>query len=253
MALIEDLEKQGTFLFRWRSYVPSLILLLSFVYIQDYRYISGSYFYHLVYLTVCFLVSFMGILVRSIAIAFAPGRTSGRNTKQQIADTVNKTGIYSIWRHPLYIGNFLIFLGIVLVCKSISFTLIFILFYWFYYERIIFTEEQFMRRKFGEEYLNWANNTPLFFPAFSHYRKPSLPFSFKNILKREYPTIAGALFAFLFYDYLAVYFNEPLLHSGDLIKAIKPIHIYFFAGTAIFYIATRAIVKLTKLLEVEGR
>lgn len=186
MAFIEDLDKQGNLLFRWRSYIPGIIILLSFFYLPSTRYFGGTHETHLLYVIVCFFVSLLGIGVRAITIAFVPAMTSGRNTKKQVADTVNKTGIYSIFRHPLYIGNFLIFLGIVLVLKSLSFTLIFVLFYWFYYERIIFAEEYFMRNKFKEQYLNWAAQTPIFFPNFSNFKKPELPFSFKNILKREH-------------------------------------------------------------------
>ena len=32
--------------------------------------------------------------------------TSGRNTHDQVADSLNTSGIYSIVRHPLYVGNF---------------------------------------------------------------------------------------------------------------------------------------------------
>ncbi|MCB1160720.1 MAG: lipid A Kdo2 1-phosphate O-methyltransferase, partial [Leptospiraceae bacterium] len=214
---------------------------------------GGTHETHLLYVIVCFFVSLLGIGVRAITIAFVPAMTSGRNTKKQVADTVNKTGIYSIFRHPLYIGNFLIFLGIVLVLKSLSFTLIFVLFYWFYYERIIFAEEYFMRNKFKEQYLNWAAQTPIFFPNFSNFKKPELPFSFKNILKREYPSLAGAVFVFLLYDIGIVYINEFMGSSESFLKAIKPIHFYIFYIDLAFYAIVRVLVKATRLLEVEGR
>jgi lipid A Kdo2 1-phosphate O-methyltransferase len=253
MALLEELESQGHFLFRWRSYIPALIVLLSVVYIKDYKYVGGTYQTHLFYLFFCFFISLLGVFVRSITIAYTPKHTSGRNTKEQVAETVNRTGIYSVLRHPLYVGNFLIFLGIVLLANSISFSLIFVLFYFYYYERIIFTEEQFMRRKFGDTYKNWADQTPIMLPRFSNYQKPALPFSFRNILKREYPTLAGSIVAFIIYDYCIVYLNELSVHSGDLLKVIKPIHIYSFTFAFVFYVLIRVIVKTTKLLEVEGR
>ena len=64
MALIEEFEKQGSFLFRWRSYVPSVILVLSFFFISAYKYPDGDYNQHLIYLGVCFLVSLFGLFIR---------------------------------------------------------------------------------------------------------------------------------------------------------------------------------------------
>ena len=87
MALIEEFEKQGAFLFRWRSYVPSVILVLSFFFIPFYRYPDGNYEQHLIYLGVCFLVSLFGLFIRCFTIGYAPEKTSGRNTKQQVAET----------------------------------------------------------------------------------------------------------------------------------------------------------------------
>ena len=69
---------------------------------------------------------------------------------------------------------------------NILLTIIYILFFTLYYERIIFAEEQFLKNKFGEIYIQWAKNTPAFFPKFKNYQKSDLEFSFKNILKREY-------------------------------------------------------------------
>lgn len=253
MALIEELDKQGTFLFRWRTYVPSIIIIISAFFVSEYRYSGGTYESHLLYGGLCFLFSLLGLFIRCFTIGYAPEKTSGRNTKGQVAETVNQTGIYSLVRHPLYIGNFFMFLGIVLFCKSLSFTLIFFLFYWFYYERIMFTEEQFLRNKFGMKYTKWAGLTPAVIPNFSGYKKPEIGFSFKNILKREYPSLFGIIMMFALYDLIFVYFNEPELAKQGLMAIVKPIHIYVFSGAISFYIVVRVIVKATKLLHVEGR
>lgn len=253
MALIEDFEKQGSFLFRWRTYVPSVIIILSFFYIADNRYPEGKYSFHLIYAGICFLVSLFGLFIRSFTIGYAPENTSGRNTKKQVADTVNQTGIYSLIRHPLYVGNFFMFLGIVLFCRSISFTLVFILFYWFYYERIMFTEEQFLRSKFGAKYLIWANKTPAILPILSNYKSPNLEFSFKNVLKREYPSLFGIIIMFLIYDLIFIYFNEPERGKEGLLNLIKVHHICIFGSNLAFYVIVRVIVKFTRILHVDGR
>lgn len=253
MALIEELNQQGNFLFRWRSYIPGLILLLSLIYLPFVPYFLSTYENNLVWLAFCFGVSFLGLFVRCFTIGYTPKNTSGRNTKKQVADVVNQTGIYSLVRHPLYLGNFLLYLGPVLILRDLAVVLVFVFFFYLYYERIMFAEEFFLREKFGKAYLDWANRTPAFIPSLSGFVKPSVGFSFRNIWKREYPSLFGMITIFTLFDLVQVYFQEPNLRMESLVGIWKPFHSYFFGSGVIFYLFTRLLVKTTKLLEVEGR
>ncbi|EMO74905.1 hypothetical protein LEP1GSC127_2524, partial [Leptospira kirschneri str. 200801925] len=49
MALIEEFESQGNFLFRWRSYIPGIILVLCLGLLPFYQFPGNSYIYHLYY------------------------------------------------------------------------------------------------------------------------------------------------------------------------------------------------------------
>ncbi|MCZ8341782.1 MAG: lipid A Kdo2 1-phosphate O-methyltransferase [Leptospira sp.] len=253
MALIEELNTQGNFLFRWRSYIPGVIFLLSLFYIPFVPYFGGIYGKNLYWLGFAFLISLLGLAVRCFTIGYTPKNTSGRNTKQQVADVVNQSGIYSLVRHPLYVGNFLMYLGPVLILRDFAFTMVYIMFFYLYYERIIFAEEYFLRGKFGEGYLKWADKTPAFIPRLSGYIKPNLDFSFKNILKREYPSLFGMIVVFTIFDLIQVYFQEPYLRIQSPLGIWKDFHTYFLGFGVVFYILTRIIVKTTKILEVEGR
>ncbi|TGK03727.1 lipid A Kdo2 1-phosphate O-methyltransferase [Leptospira selangorensis] len=252
MALIEELDQQGNFLFRWRSYIPGFILLLCLYSLSKFEFLEDSYEINLYYAGACFLVSLLGLAVRCFVIGYAPARTSGRNTKEQVADVVNQEGIYSLVRHPLYLGNFLMYLGPVLYFRDIPLLLVFSLFFGFYYERIMFAEEKFLRDKFGQDYLNWADKIPAFIPKFSGYVKPKLGFSFRNILKREYPSLFGILVIFVVFDYAASF----KIGFGDWKEpwaVITEPQIWAFGIGAAFYTIVRVIVKTTKWLVVEGR
>lgn len=254
MALVEEFEKQGQFLFRWRSYIPGLILLVMAFSFPEYRFPDGSYGTHLIFSSFAFLISFSGLAVRCFTIGYTPAMTSGRNTKKQVAETVNQTGIYSQLRHPLYLGNFLMYLGVVLFLRDFGLTIIFILAFWVYYERIMFTEEQFLRGKFGNAYTGWANRIPAFIPAFKNYTKPNLEFSFRNIIKREYSSYFGIVAIFTLMDMASVYFNEqPELSFSGALDLLKPVTMGFFLQGLAFYTIVRIIVKTTKWLHVEGR
>ncbi len=166
MALKEEIERQGNWLFRWRSYLPLLILPLAFWAAADAgfsRQEPGSWD------VVCFVVSCLGLAVRVLVAGFVPAGTSGRNVAKQEASRLNSTGIYSTMRHPLYVGNFLMALGVVLFLRSPWFTLVFALAYGLYYERIMFAEEEFLRRRYRAGYEKWAARTPAVIPSFSSF------------------------------------------------------------------------------------
>ena len=200
MPLQEEFEQQGNFLFKHRSYIPILILLASFIiYTISIKDGKDPFSNGIVYLSLG--VSIIGLLIRIYTVGHSPANTSGRNTAAgQVADTLNQQGIYSIVRHPLYLGNFLMYLGFALLPMSIFFVIIFCLLFWIYYERIMFAEEQFLRGKFNTMYLNWALKTPAFIPNFSQFNSTEIHFSWKKILKKEKNGLAALFFIFwIFY------------------------------------------------------
>ncbi len=145
------------------------------------------------------------------------------------------------------------YLGPVLILRDLPFALVYIMFFYLYYERIIFAEEYFLRGKFDKDYLAWADKTPAFIPRLGGYVKPELPFSFKNILKREYPSLFGIIVVFTIFDLIQVYFQLPYLSIGNKFGIWNLFHTIFFGFGVAFYVLTRLVVKTTKFLDVEGR
>ncbi|NJM79848.1 MAG: hypothetical protein HC854_09955 [Flavobacterium sp.] len=82
--------------------------------------------------------------------------------------------------------------------------------YWVYYERIMFSEEKFLRGKFGETYLTWSENVPAFVPNFKNYKKPNLSFSWKKVVRKEITGIFLLFLIFFFFDYLGVLIKNEL-------------------------------------------
>jgi hypothetical protein len=158
---------------------------------------------------IAIFLSTIGFIIRAIAIGTTPVGTSGRNTREgQVAESLNTKGIYSMVRHPLYLGNYFMWIGIVLFTFNFSFVVIVSLLFWLYYERIMFAEERFLERKFGEVYMSWATKTPAFLLCFRKYKKNELPLSYKSILKREYSGVLAAVVGFVFIDDLRRYFSS---------------------------------------------
>ena len=182
MALVHEFENSGNWLFRRRSWLPVFMVVAGIIvmYLGNRQAILFDMRDELIFLG----VSLFGQIIRILTVGFTPKNTSGRNTVNgQIADELNVTGIYSLLRHPLYLGNFFMWLGPVLFLRSFCFTLIFGLLYWIYYERIMFAEEQFLRRKFGEIYDKWSETVGSFIPYSLKFIRPNLPFSVRNVLR----------------------------------------------------------------------
>jgi hypothetical protein len=121
-----------------------------------------------------------------------------------------------------------------------------VLVFWLYYERIIFAEEQYLRRKFGEAYDTWAFRVKAVIPGFRHYTKPTLPFSFRIVLKREYNSIANLLLVFAFLDLI-----RNIAVTGRVY--LEPMYITLLVAALLFWAVVRYLVKRTHFLDVDGR
>lgn len=245
MSLVEEFDKRGNWFFKYRSYLPVILYpLATIVLIAEFK--QDIKLPELSWSIICLAISLLGLFVRILVIGFMPKGTSGRNTDKQVAETVNTKGIYSVVRHPLYLGNFLMWLGIILYVNNIWFAIACALLFWLYYERIMFAEEQFLKGKFGDQYLNWSMTAPPFFPKLRGWQKADLEFSFKNVLKREY----NGLFAVgISFAYLNVFKN----YLATKTFMITDFWLYTFIITFLIFIILRTLKKSTRVLEVDGR
>jgi len=75
------------------------------------------------------------------------------------------TGAYSLVRHPLYLGNFMILGGFALACGDWRVVLLVTGFFLFYYPAAIRYEDAKLEAIFREDWLVWRRNTPAMFPA----------------------------------------------------------------------------------------
>ena len=252
MAMKNEMEKQGVWLFRFRGTLPLIILVLGvceyiITRIDNPTYvINGASSPQLIhYEILCFVVSLLGLAVRAFTVGYTPANTSGRNVAEQVADQLNTTGLYSVVRNPLYVGNFLMWLGIAMLTMNLWFIISFILLFWVYYERIIFAEEQFLTKKFGSVYTDWADKTPCFIPRLKGYVAPKLPFSWKKVIKKDKNVLLALLLVFWMMDVI-----------GDLVSGVTPrIGVLAIASMAmlVIYLILKYIKHKTTLLDEEGR
>ncbi len=196
MPLQEEFESLGNRFFRWRSYLPLFLGVLFIAALLSYRHPEAAPHPGRAWQMGCLLLSGLGLLLRFYTVGFAPRGTSGRNTRGQVAEVLNTTGMYSLVRNPLYLGNFLMWLGLALFIQVWWCTLIVVLCFTLFYERIIFAEEKYLREKFGAAFSEWAAKTPAMLPQCQNWRPPELAFSWKSALKREYSSFFAMIASF---------------------------------------------------------
>lgn len=194
----------------------------------------------------CLGVSVSGLLIRAHAVGHAPRGTSGRNRRAQAASVLNTTGLYSIVRHPLYVGNFLAWLGVAMVPHSLSLACVVALVFWIYHERIICAEEAFLEQKFGDDFRRWAARVPTFVPKPALWVKPALPFALRKVIRQEYLGAFALMSVFLLFEGAADWAAEGFLRWE------APWLVAWVVAFGVF-VGIRLVLKFTTLLELEPR
>lgn len=236
MPLQEELETQGNYLFRYRGVLPITILvagIIVFLICDPHPYTDLTWKYEML----CLGVSLTGLAIRVLTVAFRFKGTSGRNTTKQVADHLNTTGIYSQVRHPLYLGNFFMPLGLALLVRNYWFLIIFIGVYWIYYERIMYAEEQFLRKRFGEKYLRWASLTPAILPSFQKWVKPETKINWWNAIRNEINCLLSLCAVFLVFEVV------EKAEGNNILGIINNWQLYAASVALLLYMTIKIVIK----------
>lgn len=246
MALREELEGSGRWLFRWRGYLP-LALFLPVIAGLSNSAMSGVQHPDALWEAICVAVSLVGLAIRIATVGHAPGGTSGRRTVGgPNAIALNTSGMYSVVRHPLYLGNYFQWLGVAMLPRNPWVVITVSLVFWLYYERIMFAEEEYLRRAFLAEFVAWSAETPAFIPDFARWRSADLSFCWRTAIQREYSGVFGLVAAFAFVSTLDTSLDMRRL-------TIDPFWFTALVLGAITYATVRVVARRTSFLRVSGR
>ena len=186
MRLLDHFARSGDWLFRWRGQLPLLLLPVFLAGVVDAGLpvrpspvMRGWQF-------LAVLLAFSGLTIRVVAIGTAPEGTSERSTTDPRASSLRTSGLYSLVRHPLYIGNTLTAFGLACFTGSWSVPIVVLLASLLYHERICTREEVFLETKFGDEFRAWANRVPAMLPRFARYVPSTTAFAWRRVLGREF-------------------------------------------------------------------
>ena len=231
----------GDALFRWRSYLPLGLLPLVGLAILRATYPFGTEAADLAWEACCVGLSLAGMALRIWTVGVAAHGTSGRNTRKQKAETLNTTGPYSLIRHPLYLANGIIVMGLALFPHTwllppavAALTLL-------YYSLIAWREEVFLRTRFGLVWEQWAERVPRLWPALGHFVPAARPWRWREALRREYHGLTLVLVLPFVLDVA-----EDLHETGAF--DLDPVWTVIAAIGLVFYVTVRLLTKRTRLL-----
>jgi protein-S-isoprenylcysteine O-methyltransferase Ste14 len=173
----------GNFFFRVRNGLFPVAYVLLFVpsppVFADYR----------TALLLGLAVAVLGQGVRAITIGLDYIIRGGRN-RRVYAEKLVSGGIFAHCRNPLYVGNFLLLVGVGIASNSLLFLAAAIPFFAFAYWAIIAAEENFLRGKFGAEYDEYCARVNRIVPNFAGLSETlaGMRFNWRRLINVEYGT-----------------------------------------------------------------
>jgi protein-S-isoprenylcysteine O-methyltransferase Ste14 len=142
----------GAVLFRHRGWLPVpflLVPLLAYGVMEPMNWIVG------------FVLIVLGEAIRLSGVAAAGTVTRRRSRTVQRLVTY---GIFAWMRNPLYVGNFLIWMGFTVISGVLWFIPVAVVLFAIEYTLIVRYEEGVLESIFGQEYLRYKGRTPRWIP-----------------------------------------------------------------------------------------
>jgi protein-S-isoprenylcysteine O-methyltransferase Ste14 len=202
-AVIEDKSSEpagaallvffGNFFFKYRNII-SPIVFCGLALISKPLIIAGNHRLDMYLDIIGFAIASAGQLLRICVIGFAYIKRGGKK-KQVYAETLVQEGFFSHCRNPLYVGNVLTLLGLIIIHNGILMYAICLPFYLFLYWSITAAEENYLRKKFGQIYDDYTKRVPRFLISFRGLNNTlkGMRYDWKKVIRKEY----GTTFSFL--------------------------------------------------------
>ncbi|MGE0680785.1 MAG: isoprenylcysteine carboxylmethyltransferase family protein [Candidatus Binatia bacterium] len=177
----------GVWLRRYRRYLPLPLILVCLIWLRPVMP-GGSPFLDTV-------TDFIGVSVCVLGQWFRLWAWGSNATVGKWG--VRDRGPYTLLRHPLYTGNFLIAAGLVVIFNNPWAYLLFLVPLAYLYHVITQMEEKRMHRRFAEDYREYQEQqVPRFLPALSNLRaavRTTTPFGWGFAWRKEYESCCGWL------------------------------------------------------------
>ena len=180
----------GSFFFKYRNGIFPVVFA-AFMLGMRPQILFGSHRLDRLFMMSGYFVALSGELARLATIGFEYIERGGRKG-QVYASALVRKGLYGLTRNPIYVGNFLIVTGVVMVSGAPLAYLTVIPFFYFVYQAIISAEEDFLRKRFGRPYEDYCAEVPRLLPSFHGLRESfsGVRFNGRRPFRQDLSTIA---------------------------------------------------------------
>jgi protein-S-isoprenylcysteine O-methyltransferase Ste14 len=230
--------KLGNFLFHYRNGLFPLVYLLLFFksspVVEDYRLAAAA----------GFAVALLGQLLRAVTIGLEYIIRGGRK-RQVYAEKLVQGGIFAHCRNPLYVGNFLILVGVGIASNSVLFLSLGVPFFFLAYWAIIAAEENYLGNKFGQEFADYCARVNRLLPNFSGLGQTlaGMTFNWRRLISAEY----GSTYIWLAAITLVTLKNAWLNGEYQSNRAFIHVLWFLFLAVSLAYVAARYLKKSGRL------
>jgi len=205
----------GNFFFHYRNALFPLIVVFGCLLLRP-KVMFESVILDWILSATGVVVAIVGEAVRLFTIGFQYIHRGGKDGKVYASRLV-RGGMYGVTRNPMYVGNGLICIGMIMHLGSPAGYLILIPFFLFVYQAIIAAEESYLQNRFGSDYDDYAAAVNRITPSLSSVRESfaGMRFDWRRSIKKDLGTIAGLTIGLNLVPVWRTYF----LHHAGATKA----------------------------------
>jgi len=179
------LIRAGNFLFRYRNYAfPAfLVVLVALFPPQSTAGARAS-------VSLALILALLGEGLRAVVVGLAYIKRGGVD-KKVYAERLVVEGLFAHCRNPLYVGNALLLAALLVLANNAWIFVIGGAFFVFAYAAIVAAEEQYLRNKFGAEYVDYCRRVNRWIPDFRGLRATlkSMRFNWRRVILKEYSSV----------------------------------------------------------------
>jgi protein-S-isoprenylcysteine O-methyltransferase Ste14 len=224
----------GNFFFKYRNslfiFLYALLLVPSPELITEEVFGAG---YWKIALWLGLFITTLGVVIRGITIGLTFIERGGNKELRIHADALITRGLFTHCRNPLYVGNNLMLLGLGILSNSLIYVLIVVPVFLFIYQCIIYAEEDFLTKKFGQSYLDYCSKVNRWLPNLKGIGKTfsSMKFNWAKCMLTENNTqifwATGVFLTFIF-KYSFIFGENPWTRHYLLITILPLFVVYYF-------------------------
>lgn len=152
------------FFFRHRDHIPAVVAVAALVGLWLYHpdFAAARAWLAWTSIAVSILCILAGEAMRIWSVGYSGTTTRAKKLKARGLAT---TGPYAVTRNPIYVGNFLLGLGFVLIPRVAWLLGAYLVMFIVQYSLIVSIEEQFLTSKFGDAYREYQKKVRRFLPS----------------------------------------------------------------------------------------